>query len=75
MLADAFVLPACWLAAEDQSAVGAAALAGDGAGLYSAVEAVQAWASCRETITPDPAATIVYRERLQVYRRVRDGLM
>lgn len=75
MLADAFALPACWLAAEDQSAVGAAALAGDGAGLYSAVEAVQAWASCRETITPDPAATAVYRERLQVYRRVRDGLM
>ncbi|MBK9123692.1 MAG: xylulokinase [Chloroflexi bacterium] len=73
MLADAFALPTCWLAAGDQSAFGAAVLAGDGAGLYDAAAAVKAWAACRETLAPNPDVTRIYRERLHGYRRVRDS--
>jgi xylulokinase len=69
IIADACDLPARRLICADQSAMGAAILAGAGAGLFDAVSAARGWARRGGEILPDAARHATYEQIYQVYRQ------
>lgn len=68
IVADVFGLPVRPLAVGEQSAFGAALLAGGGIGLFDPAEAALAWAAYGEPVEPDPRHHARYRELLALFR-------
>lgn len=68
MIADIFGAPVQPLAAGEQSALGAALLAGSGLGLFDLAAQAQTWAAYAPTVDPDPAAHAFYQSRLPLFR-------
>ena len=76
MIADVFELPVLQLLGADQSAMGAALLAGGGVGLFEPAERAQRWVGYGTASVPNPASHKTY-QRLYVliqeaYRKHRD---
>ena len=73
--ADVYGRPVQTLRETESTALGAAILAGVGAGLFSSVtEGVQAMVRVHETIEPDPARHRVYTDLYGAYVKAYDGL-
>ncbi len=70
ILADVIDRPVAWNSATDVSAIGAALLAGHGAGFKPEYSA----GSEPELTHPDPRAVALYRERVKVFRRMYQHL-
>ena len=68
IVADVFGLPVRPLITVEQSALGAALLAGAGIGLFNPAETAERWAAYDETVLPDPGAVAVYGRLLPVFR-------
>lgn len=68
IVADVFGLPVHPLAVAEQSALGAAILAGAGAGWFDAREAARTWATHGETVAPNPDLQRGYGELYDVFR-------
>lgn len=68
MVADVFALPAQHLQLTEGSALGAAILAGAGAGLFEATNASREWAAYDAPIDPDLQAHARYMEILEIFR-------
>ena len=68
IVADVFGLPVQQLDVPEQSAMGAALMAGAGAGLFDLVETARAWASYGPEETPDVERHALYRSLLPVFR-------
>jgi xylulokinase len=68
IVADVFGLPARPLLTVEQSALGAALLAGAGLGLFNPAEAAERWATYGEAVQPDSESTAVYARLLPVFR-------
>ena len=68
IVADVFGLPVRPLLTVEQSALGAAMLAGAGIGLFDPAEAAERWATYDETVLPDSEANAVYARLLPVFR-------
>jgi xylulokinase len=69
IVADVFDLPVHRLLVADQSAAGAALLAGAGTGLFEAGEAAREWARYDPPIDPNPWNHARYQELLPVFQR------
>jgi len=69
-VADVFGLPVKKVGVDEQSAYGAALLAGAGTGLFDVVEAAQDWGVFEGEIEPNLNAHAQYQELLRVYREV-----
>jgi xylulokinase len=70
MVADVFGLPVAKLRIEEQSALGAALLAGAGIGLFDITEASQRWAAYDAQADPDFSAREKYLELLTLFRSI-----
>lgn len=68
IVADLFGLPATHLESDEQSALGAAILAGAGAGLIDLESAARSWSRPDEALEPNPEATRRYAELFAIYR-------
>jgi xylulokinase len=68
IVADIFGMPVLPLRTVEQSALGAALLAGAGAGLFDPVAAATQWAEYDAPVLPDPAALDVYARLLPAFR-------
>ena len=68
MVADVFGLPVFALATVDQAAMGAALLAGAGAGMFAPVEASQRWAHYGARSDPDAIRHDRYQELSEIFR-------
>jgi xylulokinase len=68
MAADAFGLPVRRLRSDEQSAIGAALLAGAGIGLFQPGERAQAWASYDPPLEPDLMRHARYQELFELFR-------
>ena len=68
MIADAFGLPVQRLRTAEQSAVGAALLAGAGIGLFDPGVRAQQWASYDSPVEPDLNHHARYLELLELFR-------
>lgn len=68
IVADVFGLPVHPLATVEQSALGAAILAGAGIGQFSPVAAARAWARYEPPLVPDPARHARYMELFAVFQ-------
>ncbi len=68
MVADVFALPVQHLQLTEGSALGAAILAGTGAGLFEASQASQKWASYEPLIDPNLQAHARYMDILEIFR-------
>jgi xylulokinase len=69
IVADVFGLPVNRLVVPEQSAAGAALLAGAGIGLFDAGEAAQEWARYDPPIEPDSRRHARYQEILPIFQR------
>jgi xylulokinase len=69
MVADVFGLPVWPLRVAEQSALGAAWLAGVGVGLFAVDSVSPGWAGLGTSIDPDPAHHERYLELLELFRR------
>lgn len=69
MVADVFGLPVFALSTADQAAIGAALLAGAGAGLLAPVEASQQWAQYGARSEPDTRRHERYQELSEIFRK------
>ncbi|HLE15657.1 MAG TPA: xylulokinase [Anaerolineales bacterium] len=69
IVADVFALPVVRLETAEQSAVGAALLAGAGAGHFSAGQEARAWARYGPPLEPDLTRHSLYLELGEVFRR------
>ena len=69
IVADVFGVPVQQLGVAEQSAMGAALLAGAGTGLFDLVEASRSWVSYGPEVTPDVQQQAVYRSLLPIFRR------
>jgi xylulokinase len=74
IVADVFGLPVEKLQIEDQSAYGAALLAGAGAGIFSVDEGVKAWRKTAAWVEPNRAAHAQYREMFSIFQRFKNKL-
>ena len=68
MVADIFGLPVYALSTVDQAAMGAALLAGAGAGMFSPIEASQQWAQYGARSDPDTRRHERYQELSDIFR-------
>lgn len=68
IIADIFGAPVHPLARQEQSALGAALLAGAGLGLFDLVAQAQAWAVYAPVVGADPARHAFYQTRLPLFR-------
>jgi xylulokinase len=68
IIADVFGLPVHRLVVADQSAMGAALLAGGGIGQFNPVEAAREWAYYDPPLEPEPRAHARYQEILPVFQ-------
>jgi xylulokinase len=68
IIADVFALPVLHLLGSDQSATGAALLAGGGVDVLNPLTAARTWARYGDQITPQPAARDIYRELHDLFR-------
>ena len=68
IVADVFGLPVRPLAVAEQSAIGAALLAGAGVGWFDAAEAAQQWASYGDAVLPDLERHDRYLELFGLFR-------
>jgi xylulokinase len=68
MVADVFGLPVFALATVDQAAMGAALLAGAGAGMFAPVEASQRWAQYGARSDPDARRHERYQELSEIFQ-------
>ena len=68
MVADVFGLPVRPLQVADQSAAGAALLAGAGVGLFDLTTTARAWARYGAAVTPNAARHVFYRTALARFR-------
>jgi xylulokinase len=68
IVADVFGLPVLPLLTVEQSALGAALLAGAGIGLFDPAETAQRWATYDDPVEPDARAQAVYERLLPVFR-------
>lgn len=68
IVADVFGLPVTPLLTAEQSARGAALLAGAGAGQFDLGGTARGWVAYGEAVLPDPAVHATYGERLERYR-------
>lgn len=66
--ADVYGLPVRPLLTVEQSALGAALLAGAGVGLFDPAEAAQRWARYDDSVEPDAGSHGIYTELLPIYR-------
>jgi xylulokinase len=71
IVADVFGLPVHRVGIMEQSAYGAALLAGAGIGLFNLAQAVQEWAKIETRIDPDLTTHLVYQDLLALYRQIR----
>jgi xylulokinase len=69
--ADMFGLPVEKVLIEEQSAYGAALLAGAGAGLFDVADGAREWRNLAGQIEPDLKAHAQYQELLPVYREIQ----
>lgn len=69
IVADVFGLPVHRLLVAEQSAVGAALLAGSGAGLFDAGAAALEWACYEPPVDPEPQNHARYQELLPIFQR------
>jgi xylulokinase len=67
--ADVFGAPVLPLAVDEQSALGAALLAGAGLGLFDLATTAQAWARTGPPVEPDPSRHAFYQRRLSLFRQ------
>jgi xylulokinase len=70
MVADVFGLPVEKARIEEQSALGAALMAGAGIGMFDVVETSQQWAKYEAQIEPNSAAHAQYHQILPLYRSI-----
>ena len=70
MVADVFGLPVEKARIEEQSALGAALMAGAGIGMFDIVETSQQWAKYEAQIEPNLAAYAQYHEIFPLYRSI-----
>jgi xylulokinase len=70
IVADVFGIPVSRLAIEEQSAFGAALIAGAGIGIFDLEIAAQDWAKFELRIDPDFSAHHRYQELMMVYREI-----
>lgn len=68
VIADLFGLPVQQLAVAEQSALGAALLAGAGAGVFELVETAQSWATYGAPVEPEPQRHALYQGLLPLFR-------
>jgi xylulokinase len=68
IMADVFNLPVHPVAAGEQSALGAALLAGVGVGLFDPAGMAKAWASYEPPVDPIAGHHAIYRELLALFR-------
>jgi xylulokinase len=68
IIADVFGAPVYPLARQEQSALGAALLAGAGFGLFDLATQAQAWAAYLPVVDPDPTRHAFYQARLPLFR-------
>lgn len=68
IVADVFGAPVHPLAAQEQSALGAALLAGAGLGLFDLTAQARAWSRYAPPVDPDPARHALYQDRLPHFR-------
>ncbi|MGL4648738.1 MAG: FGGY-family carbohydrate kinase, partial [Caldilineaceae bacterium] len=68
IVADVLGVPVARLLTGEQSARGAALLAGEAVGILDAAEASRRWAAWGEPLAPDPATQARYQELLGLYR-------
>jgi xylulokinase len=68
IVADVFQLPVRPLLTVEQSALGAALVAGAAIGLHDPVEAATRWATYDETVPPDATSAEIYEQLLPIYR-------
>ncbi len=68
IVADVFNLPVHRLAIAEQSALGAAILAGAGIGWHSPTVAASQWAACDALVEPDRQNHAAYLELIQIFR-------
>jgi xylulokinase len=68
IVADVFGRPVRPLQVSEQSALGACALAGLGAGLVDLAQVVDGWVAYGEPVAPDPARHAFYEERFELYQ-------
>jgi xylulokinase len=68
IVADVFDLPVRPLATSEQSALGAALLAGAGTGYVNPLSATRAWASYGDEVAPQPEAHRRYEKLLWLFR-------
>lgn len=70
IVADVFWLPVHRLKVREQSAVGAALLAGAGMGLLDAGRAARRWAGYHSPVEPEERRHVLYTELLDIFRAV-----
>jgi xylulokinase len=70
MVADVFGLPVARLRVGEQSALGAALMAGVGIGMFDIVETSQRWAKYEAAIDPDLSDHAKYHEVLNLFRSI-----
>ena len=70
IVADVFGLPVLKVGVDEQSAYGAALLAGAGLGLLDAAQGAQNWVKYDVQFEPDMKAHAQYQELLIIYREV-----
>ncbi|NLE45063.1 MAG: xylulokinase [Chloroflexi bacterium] len=69
IMCDVFGAPLqCLEAGGDQSAIGAALLAGGGCGILNPAEAARSWASLGPRLDPDPTRNALYQDMLNLFR-------
>jgi xylulokinase len=68
IIADLFGLPVQQLTVAEQSALGAALLAGAGAGIFDLIEAAQTWATYGAPVEPEPQRHALYQGLLPLFR-------
>jgi xylulokinase len=69
MVADVFGAPVLPLAVDEQSALGAALLAGAGLGWFDLADTARRWAVCGAPVEPDLSRHAFYQERLSLFRQ------
>jgi xylulokinase len=74
IVADVFGLPVEKVRIEEQSALGAALMAGAGIGIFDIVEASRQWAKYEAPIEPNLAAHAQYHEILPLYRSIYQSI-
>jgi xylulokinase len=70
IVADVFGFPVERVLVEEQSAYGAALLAGSGIGLFDIAEGTRDWVKFEEQIEPDLKAHTQYQELLPIFQEV-----